>query len=100
MEIDVERVTAVAVGFEHSAEVIGGVAESCAGLQFGPEVAGRNYRDAGERVSAALDGLAAGLRRWGDATKDNSARLRASVDEYRTTDVGAAHALADSAGGR
>lgn len=100
MQIDVEKVAEVAVGFEQSSEAIGVVAGGVAKLMFGAQTAGRNYGDVGTRIGAGYDGVESSLRRWSEACKDNTVALRASVTSYRLQDDENARASAAQSGGR
>ncbi|MGA9870209.1 MAG: hypothetical protein WBQ44_03545, partial [Rhodococcus sp. (in: high G+C Gram-positive bacteria)] len=65
MDIDIEAVAAVAVGFDNSAATVTNVADSLRGSTFGPENAGRCYRDVGARIAAGYANAQPALRGWG-----------------------------------
>lgn len=100
MEIDVEKVAEVALGFEHSSEAIGAVAGEIAKLAFDGDTAGRNYGELGARIALRYDGVEASFRRWSEASEDNAVALRASVAGYQGSDGYTASFMADQGGRR
>lgn len=96
MEIDVEAVAAVAVGFETSETELAAVADKVRAVMFGAVGVGRNYADVGARIAVGLDGVESAVRRWGEASKDNAVRLRGGIAGYSAVDGDAASSAASS----
>ncbi|OZF06478.1 hypothetical protein CH299_01450 [Rhodococcus sp. 14-2686-1-2] len=100
MEIDIEKVGRVAAELDASSQAVADVALVAAKLGLGPAAAGRNYGDVGLRIAAGYDGVEAGIRRWGEAVKDNAVSLRAVLAAYQAADGRTSWAIATPEGSR
>ncbi len=86
VHMDVPASSAIADGFNRSAEAVGGVPKAIEGFAFGPEKSGRSHKDGGTTVKNGYVHIAAMIKQMSTSSANVGNNLRGCIAEYTGVD--------------